>query len=121
MWRQALTAGFLILASTAPSAAFDLLTRHEAIRPTAAPGGLLYCLAKGHQAFQVDSAREKDGAVVGLSVHPVAIEAVQRRSTVLIGGLIPVEGEGAPENGRRLYVRSVGWVDHLVCIKGAPF
>jgi hypothetical protein len=102
-------------------AAFDLLTRHEAIRPTAAPGGLLYCLAKGHQAFQVDGVREKDDVVVGLSVRPVAIEAVQRRSTVLIGGLIPVEGEGAPQNGRRLYVRSVGLIDHLVCIKGAPF
>lgn len=101
-------------------AAFDLLTRHEAIRPTAAPGGLLYCLAKGHQAFQVEGVHEKDGAVVGLSVHPVTIEVVQRRSTVLIGGLIPVEGEDAPQTGRRLYVHSVGLIEHLVCIKGAP-
>jgi hypothetical protein len=39
---------------------------------------------------------------------------------VLIDGAIPVNGESAPDHGRRLYVVSVGWVEHLICIKGAP-
>ena len=99
---------------------FNLLTDHEAIRPTSAPGGLLYCLAKGHRAYQVDGVKTEGDLVVRLTVRPVPIEEVDRRSVVLIGGLIPVSGDGAPTEGRRLYVRSVGWVDHLVCIKGVP-
>jgi hypothetical protein len=39
---------------------------------------------------------------------------------VLIDGAIPANGESAPDYGRRLYVVSVGWVEHLICIKGAP-
>lgn len=120
MWQPGVM--LMLAALVLPQAAFgfDLLTRHEHIRPTAAPGGLLYCLAKGHEAFQVDFVHEKAGRVSGLSVRSVAIETVQRRAILLVDGLIPVAGEAVPSQGRQLYVRSVGWVDHLVCIKGVP-
>jgi hypothetical protein len=53
-------------------------------------------------------------------VSPAPVETIKRRDMVLIDGAIPTSCEKAPNHGRRLYVLSVGWVEHLICIKGAP-
>ena len=79
--------------------AFDLLTAHEPVRPAQAPGGLLYCLAKGHNVFRVESPTNPYQPAAELTVSPAPIETINRRDMVLIDGAIPTSGENAPEHG----------------------
>jgi hypothetical protein len=120
MWRQ--WAFLTVLMALAPQSgfAFDLLTTHEPVRPAQAPGGLLYCIAKGHTVFRVESPTNPSQPAVEFAVSPAPVETIKRREIVLIDGAIPANGESAPDHGRRLYVLGVGWVEHLICIKGAP-
>jgi hypothetical protein len=120
MWRRWAFLTILMVLTLRAGDAFELLTAHEPVRPSEAPGGLLYCLAKGHTVFRVESPTDPRQPAAELSVSPVPIETIGRREMVLIDGAIPVNGESAPDHGRRLYVVSVGWVEHLICIKGAP-
>ena len=117
-WR--LFAIALILTVPSVSFAFDLITSKEVVRATAATDGLLYCLSKGHEVFQVETPLDPHVEARELVVKPEAVERVERRDILLVDGLIPVRGDTRTTHGRRLYVRSVGWVDHLVCIKGVP-
>ena len=79
--------------------AFDLLTAHEPVRPSEAPGGLLYCLAKGHTVFRVESPTVPHQQAVEVLVSPAPVETIKRREMVLIDGAIPTSGENAPEHG----------------------
>ena len=108
MWRRW---GFLIILMVlTPRAgdAFDLLTAHEPVQPSEAPAGLLYCLAKGHTVFRVESPTNPRQPAVELMVSLAPVETIKRRDMVLIDGTIPTSGENAPDHGRRLYVLSVG-------------
>ena len=120
MWRR--WAFLTVLMALVPQSgfAFDLLTTHEPVRPAQAPGGLLYCLARGHTVFRVESPTNLLQPSVELAVFPAPVETIKRREMVLIDGAIPTSGEKAPDYGRRLYILSVGLVEHLICIKGAP-
>lgn len=120
MWQR--WAFLTVLMALVPQSgiAFDLLTAHEPVRPSEAPGGLLYCLAKGHTVFRVESPTDPHKQAVEVLVSPAPVETIKRREMVLIDGAIPTSGEKAPDYGRRLFVLSVGWVEHLICIKGAP-
>lgn len=120
MWRQWVFLTVLMALAPQSGLAFDLLTTHEPVRPAQAPGGLLYCLAKGHTVFRVESPTNPHQPAVELAVSPAPVETIKRREIVLIDGEIATTGDKAPDHGRRLYVLSVGWVEHLICIKGAP-
>lgn len=121
MWRRwAFLTGLLTALVPQSGLAFDLLTTHEPVRPAQAPGGLLYCLAKGHTVFRVESPTDPHHPAAELAVLPAPVETIKRREIVLIDGSIATTGDKAPDHGRRLYVLSVGWVEHLICIKGAP-
>jgi len=120
MWRRWAFLTILMVLTARAGSAFDLLTAHEPVRPSEAPGGLLYCLAKGHTVFRVESPTVPHQQAVEVLVSPAPVETIKRREMVLIDGAIPTSGEKAPDHGRRLYVLSVGWVEHLICIKGAP-
>ena len=110
----------LILMAPSASFAFGLMTSKESVRATAATDGLLYCLSKGHEVFRVEAPRDPHVEARDLAVKPEAVERVERRDILLVEGPIPVQGDARITHGRRLYVRSVGWIDHLVCIKGVP-
>ena len=120
MWRRWAFLTVLMALVPQSGSAFDLLTAHEPVRPSEAPGGLLYCLAKGHTVFRVESPTDPHQQAVKVLVSPAPVETIKRRDMVLIDGAIPTSGEKAPDHGRRLYVLSIGWVEHLICIKGAP-
>jgi len=84
MWRQ--WAFLTVLMAVAPQCglAFDLLTTHEPVRRAQAPGGLLYCLAKGHTVFRVESPTNPSQPAVELAVYPAPVETIKRREIVLI-------------------------------------